>query len=104
MRSCWSQFSALVHFFGTPRTMRSPLSLGSFWNAPYLWLSGLAYVAVLFAVIKGASGQQPAFYGLFACFYGTALFLWPGTRETRYLMPLLPLFLFYASRGMEHLG
>jgi hypothetical protein len=83
---------------------RYPLSLGSFWHTPLLWLTGLTHVAVLLAFIKGVPGRQPVFWSVFVCFYGATLLMWPGTQELRYLIPLLPLFLFYACRGLERLA
>ncbi len=57
---------------------RYPLSLGSFWLTPQLWLSGVMYAVVLLAVVKGACGQQPPFWRVFLCFYGATLLISPG--------------------------
>ena len=78
--------------------------LGYFWHTPAHWLTVLISVAMLLTAIRGFSRQQPAFLAVFACFYGVTLIIWPVSQELRFLIPLLPLFLFYAVQGMQRLG
>ena len=79
-------------------------ALGVLWKTPVGWLSALIYVAVFLAAVLGGPGQQPAFLAVFACLYGTALVIWPGIPDPRFLTPIFPLFLFYSVRGMQRLG
>jgi hypothetical protein len=81
-----------------------PVALGAVWRTSRWWLTGLIGALGVLAVAKGLSGEQPAFWPVFACFYGVTLVIWPGSQESRYLIPLLPPLLFYACRGMERLG
>lgn len=76
-----------------------------FWSTPFFWMTALICGATILLAIRGIAGRQPVFLALFSVPYGVALLLWPGaSQETRYLIPLFVLFLFYVMRGMERWG
>jgi hypothetical protein len=77
---------------------------GVLWKTPIVWLSAMIYLGVFLIAVLGAPRQQPLFLAVFSCFYAATLVIWPGPRDPRFLMPLFPLFLFYAVRGMQRLG
>jgi hypothetical protein len=96
-------------FHPTPSTLLSNVwnyreLFGVLWKTPIGWFSAMIYLGVFVIAVLGAPKQQPLFLAVLACFYAATLVIWPGPRDPRFLMPLFPIFLFFAVRGMQRLG
>jgi hypothetical protein len=78
--------------------------LETLWATPSHGLSVLLYASMCVLALAGASGRQPVFLALFAVLYGLAVLLWPTNQGIRFLIPLVPLYVLYAVRGMQRLG
>jgi hypothetical protein len=78
-------------------------ALPLYWGVHSFWAPLLVSVVLLAAALAGRREQEPVLPLVFACFYVPVLVFWPYP-SARYLMPLFPLFLFYALRGMARLG
>ena len=84
------------------RYYRDALSL--FWGTRTFWPPLLVSAVLLPVAFLNRREREPGGPLVFACFYvPLVLLLWPY-HDPRYLMPVFPLFLFYALRGMARMG
>ena len=99
--------SYLDQFFLNPETILHNLdryteSLFVIWANGYsknlalsVIISGLAMIGYLTRIKEGIT-----VFELFPVFYLTAIIFWPSFQETRFLIPIIPLYVFYAFVGI----
>lgn len=77
-----------------------------FWHNGYSKPLAVALFAAvtLLALLGNAASvrRRPGACEVFAVLYPAAIFLWPTYQGVRFLYPVLPLYLFYALRGLAH--
>lgn len=80
--------------------------LAAFWHNGYFKVPSM----VLFVLVTGLSligyveslHRRITVYETFLPLYMTVILLWPSYQAERFFYPALPLYLFYALRGLEH--
>ena len=94
----------------TPRVLLNNLlyveSLANFWDNGY-WKPVTVLVALPFAALAAAGyagrcRRGATSFEVFVPVYMAVILSWPAMQGLRFLMPLLPLLLFYSFAGLEH--
>lgn len=67
-------------------------------RAMFLTMNGLAIVGYVARLRRGVT-----FFETFSCVYGAVMVLWPNYQGVRLFIPLFPLYVFYASAGLDWL-
>jgi hypothetical protein len=80
--------------------------MAAFWHNGYSKpLAVAVFTAVTLLAFLGYAASVRRHIGtceVFIILYPLAIFLWPSYQGVRFLYPILPLYLFYALKGLEH--
>jgi len=105
-----SYLSSLLQIWGKQKVLQNlreyPVAMGQIffggWGQSHLKLivSGL-FSIFSFAGFVGAIREKVTFKDIYFIFYLGIIFLWPAYQGERFLLPILPILLFYFFKGMS---